>query len=314
MQKLKYYNGKQLILGRAGELLIDADPKTFEIVRKIFGKHGPYRHVLSKFGIGNDKSDKEFLVLLDGKVYSDVQIENEVLWTPCMSRLCVEADKAIIKPAFSVSNVFYFLGFIKKLYIETMIVAFPEKYLHLCEILYLEFCEQLQIALKSKENTLENFLKYYENVVYVTYIYELLYTYSQSLVDIRAESSRTYGGEVPEGTISLPTNIRNSLAENKVTTDTISCLKLYTQNNDYLLQYNDTYLEIKYRNKNGFSVVGAAELKKKILQDKLSKIIPSELPSVYCNSSKLEKTLVKLQCLKNNLRLKSDLLLTLSCS
>ncbi len=277
-----------LVSGRAGELTQFADEKTFALLAEIFGSTGPYRKVLKQFGIGATKNTDNFLVLLDGKVFSDVTKENKALWESCMYKLRVDGNKVELKINLTPTGVLKgFPGFIKKNYVDTKVLANLQKTLTAADEKYRNYCELVAETLKTKNISKSNFLAAYEYVVYITYIFELLFNFN----DGAKKAKKIDSGSVAENTVE------NQLRE-------------YVRQNDYLLKYDDSYIEFAFNPKNGFAVnnlENSNALEAALLNNQ--KLIPDviETPQIKCDPKLLAEK--KLQCLKNNMRLKTNILL-----
>lgn len=276
MTALRNYNGRILSLGRAGELAIETDAQTFHLISRIFGKEGPYRKVLSEFGIGNPNDEKDFLLYLDGKVYSDIEIENDVLWKHVLAKLVeknenVELISNIKFPAMLV----YGSRYIKKTMKETKILSDTESFVKEAEEIYKKFSELLVKTIENGSISEEEFLKAYKDVVYVTYIYELVFSYNQETQPFAPDK----------------------------------CLSEYIEKNDYLFKYDKSYVELMYGSdfslKDRDKVV--YELRRVALKN--LKFIPDEIEDILCPAPLHVSYEKKLQCIKNNLRLKTNLLI-----
>jgi hypothetical protein len=269
-----------LVLGRAGELVDYSDPETFELVDAIFAWGGPYRKVLEEFGIGNPEFVDSFLVYKEGRIYSDIQKENSALWESCLRKLVHEKGKTCLVKDLSLKSLAKgFSGFIKKNVIEAKIIANPKHYLAIADERYESFSDFVYRVVQEKELNSKEFLEHYANVVYVTYLYELFFNYNLSTLDTEALAVKP-------------------------------CVKGYIDRNDYLVKFDTDYAEIKFAPLDGFSLKKTQEYAL-LLNTPMEqfKFIPSDIP--YCECALPLRYLVekKLQCLKNNLRLKSAFLL-----
>jgi hypothetical protein len=262
------------VKGRAGELTTKANKETFELLLDIFGHGGPYRNVLNEFGIGDPEYKDDFLVLKDGEVLTDIKKETEALWKPIMCKVKKEGKETKVVVDYSVKNIIE-KGpkLLKKVLIDAWTVALIENYLKKAKKRYREYCAFTEKSLKTKKITRKNFLKMYEHVVYVTFLYELVYEYNTERI------------------------------ENK-------CLKTYVKQNDYLLNYDETFDEFKYKNDESFSLGKRTEKDLfKNFDGKSLNLIPSDIPDCICNAPSLINAEKLLQCLKNNMRLKTGCLL-----
>lgn len=280
MEKVRWYKDQILALGRAGELVTTTDPRTYALLSKIFGPHGPYRTVLKGFGLGTDNSEDSFLLYLNGKVYSDIQKENEILWHTCMTELRVKNKEVVLESAFCGRLLKCGIkGYLKKSVHDGLIISFAEKHIHRCAEKYTKYAEILATALKKESISEVEFLEAYKNVVYVTYIYELFYTYNNSV---------------------------------KVVSDDKSCLRTYISQNDYLLKFDEAFFEISGRDGLGFNVNFSAKMLAKYRRLSSPKLIPAVLE--YPKDCNDPPTLIAesvLQCFKNNMRLKTEILIKL---
>lgn len=267
-----------LVPGRAGEIVDYTDAETFKFVERIFSADGPYRKVLHEFGIGNPKSKDTFLVYKDGRVYSDIVKENKVLWRSCMSKLGYKDGKVELKPDYSPASVIKGLfGFLKKTTKEAAIISNHKRYLSEASEMYKEYSEFVKEAVRAQTVPVDKYLEEYEKTIHITYLYELFFNYN---------------------------------FEKKGDADLNSCIKGYVTQNDYLLRYDPEFAEIKFASKEGFSLKKSPEFEK-LINTPIEELIfiPSEIPDCECNFPALLLVEKKLQCLKNNLRLKAAFLL-----
>lgn len=268
-------NNKIYTPGRAGELTETANKQTFELLEKIFAHGGPYRRVLHEFGIGNKRYKGSFLKLIDKKVLADIEAENNALWKSCMHKIIYDGKNVSTKLNLTPLGIIKGLGgFVKKTLKEAMIISKPKKYLAIADKKYNDYCKTVDKAFKNKRISQEEFFTAYENVVYVTYLFELFYK------------------------VNLNDNFSNSE------------LREYVRKNDYLLKYDESYAEFTYKPKNGFSLgekIDKGRLKN--LGTKKPKLIPNKIPNCKANVDIKYAAEKKLQCLKNNMRLKTNTLL-----
>jgi hypothetical protein len=265
--------------GRAGELVTRANRETFDLIKEIFGKNGPYRRVLYRFGIGNPYIKTDFIVLKEDIVLTDINEENRILWESIMYKLVKNGDQAQLIPDFTVTN---FLvngtGLIKKVLIDAWIILNINGYIFNAKRRYKKYSDFTQKVLEEKKIDRREFLQQYEHVVYVTYLFELLFEYNKS------------------------TRKKNTGAINEN-----ECLKEYVKRNDRLLNYDLTYNEFKYKNVEGFSL---GETEKNALFDEKGNeelnLIPGTLEECDCEVPKLIRYEKELQCLKDNMRLKTQ--------
>jgi hypothetical protein len=267
------------IKGRAGELVSHTNQQTFDLIKEIFGKNGPYRKVLYRFGIGNPFIKEDFIVFKDGMVLTDIDKENSIMWENIMYKLVKKGESAQLVPDFSIGNILVNgTGLIKKVLIDSWIILNVQGYLASAKKRYKKYCDFTKKVLTEKKISRQEFLYQYEHVVYVTYIYELLYEYNKGTQKKKASES-----QVDE------------------------CLKEYVKNNDYLLKFDESYSEFKYKNNEGFTL---GETEKKLLFEDMGKeelkLIPDEIGPCDCPSPKLLRIEKELQCLKDNMRLKTQ--------
>lgn len=260
-----------LVTGRVGELVDYANEPTFKVVQKIFGYNGPYRKVLHTFGIGNLKNTKSFLALIEGRVYTDTAIETEVLWRPCSYKLSLINGKVVI--GFHFYGLISLLGFFKKTVLEVIHITFIDYYLKEVDRRYKNFSEEVEKVFEEKTLTIAKFLTLYESVVFISYLYELLFNYNNH-----------------DGYANKSGNLKEYLAKY-----------------NFMLSTDQSYAEFIYKLPQDF-VLGLADthLGEKPLHPQF---IPSSIPSYEGQEKKEIRAEAKLQCIKNNMRLKTNVIL-----
>ena len=136
--------------------------------------------------------------------------------------------------------------------------------------------EQIINMYACKSLTLKDFLTIYEDIIRVSYLFELLDSYNTK----------------------------------KVSTDAV---KKYIERNDYLLAGDEKYAELTLKLPNGFYLDDYEGLAGKLgyITSGTPEFIPSVIPSLSGTAgiSKPKAAEIELQCLKNNLRLKTNILL-----
>jgi hypothetical protein len=262
------------VKGRAGELTVKANKKTFELIKDIFGYRGPYRKVLQKFGIGDTKYKDDFIVLEKGEVLTDIKKETEALWEPLMCRVVKDNKGTKVVVDYSLKNILE-KGpkLLKKVLLDAWTVSIIEANLRKANQKYREYCAFTGQSLRTKKISRKKFLKMYEHVVYVTFLYELVYEYNTQRVDNE-------------------------------------CLKTYVKQNDYLLMSDENFDELRLKNSESFSL--GEKSKKKLFKeydDKDLNLVPSDIPYCICDAPGTLRAEKFLQCLKNNMRLKTGSLL-----
>ena len=95
--EIKKIDGRIFVSGLENIIVVNSDEKTFELLKEIYSYNGPYRKVLKKFGIGNTKCKEDFIRLIEGSVFSDIDAENKSLWNSCMMTIKVKDGKAGFK-------------------------------------------------------------------------------------------------------------------------------------------------------------------------------------------------------------------------
>lgn len=278
----KNNQSQKLILGRAGELTTTANTLTFSILEGIFGFKGPYRNTLEKFGVPVNVTHKSFIKNIEEKVYSDIDMENHVLWENLPFKLVLENNTVKTSYDWSGNFIKKFVNFCKKTILETLIIISIEKYTDEVRKKYQQFSSSVDRVLANRSLTFTEFLKLYETVVYITYLYELIAAYNENYIKDLSKGS-------------------------------LDKIKTYVLTNDYLINGNNSYLEYILKFENGFYFTDFENLRNK-LDFKISevKLIPNHIPQLILGtSSKLkliaaEKTL---QCTKNNIRLKTNILI-----
>ena len=269
-----------LVLGRAGELATTTNKLTYSLIKKIFEHNSPYRKVLYQFKVGNLNVAQDFVVYKEGKVYSDIDVENKVLWNSCALKLLKTSENsAEIK-----YNPLAFLNtfrFIQKALNDANLVSNFKKTLKTVDSKYSNYCEFVQNSfLYSPDFSIQAFLNAYENVVYVTYLYELFFELNNH-----------------KKIVNKPQEISN-----------------YVKQNDYLVSNDYSYFEQNFST-NFYLGHDREEIasQNKILSMDLP-FIPDKVLNFNGLLTKKQQYLAaeaKLQCLKDNMRLKTGALLYL---
>jgi hypothetical protein len=266
-------HNNNLVTGRVGELTDYANEATFKVVQRIFGYGGPYRKVLHKFGIGDLNNKKDYLQLKDGRIFCDIDMEAAVLWRPCSYRLRLSDNKVLTE--FHYYGLLPLVGFLRKTVTEVVCIAFIEHYLRKMDGIYLEFAKEVEMVFNKGSLTLEKFLVLYEDVVFTSYLYELLFHYNNSKGFVERSMEA----------------------------------KIYVSANDFMLSEERGYAEFVYKLPQDF-VLGVAVTPAPVSTSH-TKFIPRVIPDYNGREKKEIKAELKLQCIKNNMRLKTNVLLYL---
>jgi len=281
---IKNKDGRIYVSGLENIVVVNSDEKTFELLKAIYSYNGPYRKVLKNFSIGNNKCQDDFIKLIDGKVFSDIDIENRSLWNSCMMAIKLKGDTAVFKLNLNPLGIIKgFKGFINKNLKEINIITHPEDTEKKIFKKYEEFSSKTKRFYLNKNINKVEFLKMYEFVVYIGYVYTIVFEYN-------------YGKGIHKKFMDL--------------------FKKYNIENDYMLNERKVF-ESQFRPKESFSL----DFNGMTLMDVDEELpwIPDILPIDYRldvedNDGvkillfKLEK---ELEVIKNNLRLKTNVLLFL---
>lgn len=267
---------QRLVSGRAGELTNRANTLTFDLLEYIFGKDGPYRNTLRRFGIKLNPTSDSFLLLEDGEVFTDLDREEKILWGCYPIALIEQKGQVNHKFSWQKAGLISSINYLKKVIFDSKIITNIETHLSEAHNIYKQVSEKVVLVCSAGIITLEDFLETYESIISVSYLFELLDLYNV----------------------------------NKVS-DEIT--RKYVKQNDYLLASDEKYVEISLKLSNGFYLDDYPDLHKKlsfVLDNKFT-FIPHSIPSLEKTSeiSKLRSAEIELQCLKNNLRLKTNILL-----
>ncbi len=282
--EIKNIDGKVYVSGLENIVVVNSDEKTFELLKAIYSYGGPYRKVVKKFGIGNTKCKEDFIKLIEGRVFSDIDVENKSLWNSCMMAIKVKDDKAVFKINLTPLGIIKgFGGFVNKNLREINIITHPEDIEKKIFRKYEEFRSKTKRFYLDKNINQEEFLKMYEFVVYIGYLYTLVFEYN-------------YGKGIHQKFRGL--------------------FKEYNIENDYMLNERKVF-ESQFRPKESFSFDFNGMTFKEV-DDELpwiSDILPIDYRvGVKDNDGgkillfKLEK---ELEVIKNNLRLETNVLLFL---
>jgi hypothetical protein len=255
------------VADRVGELVDFANPLTFDLLEKIFGFNGPYRKILYQFGGGDLTKKESYLKNVCGKVYSDIGVENKVLWNPCSFKLTYVKNCPVF--SFKFTGLLALVNFVTKFFKESLVTAFPSIYCVLAQKSYREFSKAVETAYKKQKISVAHFLKLYEKVVYISYLYDLVFGLNNS----------KKLGRFPK------------------------VLKDYVAENDYLLKGEKGFGEFKYSNGFKLGTKGGARggFKEELVPGCIEIFEGPVKPMLILEAY--------LQCLKNNMRLKTDLLL-----
>jgi hypothetical protein len=268
----KYKHKKTLIIGKAGELTMYANPLTFSLLEKIFGFRGPYRETLKRFSVFPIETKASFLRSVNGRVYTNIDEENEIVWKNYPSKLYLD-NTYVKQTAFWFPNFFTKLkNFTQKVIKESQIVNNPSSVEKIADNHYLEFCIKTRRVCGYSNLNSSQFLEYYKEVIFINYLYELFESYNLG-VKIDLQKYDTY--------FKLYDYLFNSsnLLENR--------LKL--PNGFYLDQYDNLDDSLDF-------VIGD------------NKFIPDRLPDVETPITKIGLE-TKLHCMKDNMRLETNILL-----
>lgn len=265
-----------LVAGRAGELTHHANPITFSLLELIFGYSGPYRNTLKKFGVKVNDINESYLVLKDSIVYTDITKEEKILWGNYPFKLDVKDGRVSSGISISIINPIKATNLLMKTIREANIIANLDKYMAIADSLYKNISYKVAEIISSHSIDLKDFLLVYQDTIYITYLYELL----------------------------------DSLNPNLYTKKT-DFIKNYIKSNDYLLSSSNEYIENNLKLNNGFYLDDYTNLNEILQSNNAKEFIPDYLPNIELrdNLTKQEAAELKLQCMKNNLRLKSDVLL-----
>jgi hypothetical protein len=267
-------NQNNLVAGRAGELTLEANDLTFNLLEHIFGQHGPFRETLKDFGVKVNETSESYLVLLDGKVYTDIKKEERILWGnyPIKLEKVNHEVKAVV--TFTL-NPFKYYNYVQKSLLDSKLILNSVKTIETCMVKYKYVSEQTVKATESQHLSMESFLSLYKEIAYVSYAYELVEIYNG------AKAINARRGNVPSW----------KPAEHD-----------YLYKNDYLLADTSRYIENVLKLPKGFYLDNYPNLRQIFESAQGLDFIPGRIPTI-------PNTEIMLQCLKNNLRLKTNVLL-----
>ncbi|MFZ5424371.1 MAG: PEP-utilizing enzyme [Patescibacteria group bacterium] len=260
------------VAGRVGELATVANPLTFSLLKLIFDSGGPYNNILLNFGLGTTKEYPSYLKNIYGQVYSDIELENKAIWEASGYRLVVSNNNSVLKFHVKGNLIKSIKGFLNKTFIEVKILNNIEEYIEEASSQYKDFSDTVESKFKSRELSINDFLDLYESVVYVSYLYELVFSYNNHKKIVPKDA------EIQE----------------------------YVNTNDYLL--NDKVRFLEHEVSSDFYL---GEERRYLGQQLNANLIPSTLPDLTLNIAKTVKAEVLFQCYKNNMRLKTGLMLSL---
>jgi len=259
----------KLVRGRVGDLTDSANPLTFSLIQKIFGFEGPYRKVLSQFGIGNLTNNDDYLTLKDGIVYSDIQKENEILWQPTGYEIKQFNNKTSI--IISLLNHYFpqnIIKLLKKTLNEIRVIQNPNEFIDQCFQHYTNINSLLEKKQKATQITPDEFLNNYQNVIYISYINEVLQSYFK---------------------------ISPQIYQNQSVIN-------YVNKHEAMLASPDTYFEQTF-SQLGFTL---GELPSSDIIN--LPLIPDSFPRLNCPDKPINYV-ITMQCIRNNTRLKINALL-----
>ena len=255
----------RLVAGRAGELTNSANPITFSLLEYIFGQNGPYRLALKEFGVKVKNTPDSYLLLKDSQVLTDLDKEQTILWGNYPIELLYKDNQVYPLLSWKKMTPLKILNYFNKATAEGLIINNINEYVTKCRQIYKTISEQTVHITQVKELKLKDFGKIYKDIVYVSYLYELISLYNANKVEHTK-------------------------------------YKEYIHKNDFLMSNDRNYIEFKVKLPNGFYLDDYPNLQS-ILEDSQG------LTFVPAKVDDLDEPEIVLQCLKNNLRLKTDVLM-----
>ncbi|MEZ6255531.1 MAG: PEP-utilizing enzyme [Patescibacteria group bacterium] len=262
---------KTYVANRVGELTDFANPLTYSLISKIFGYRGPYRKVLSKFGVGNYQDSRDYLVYVYGRIYSDLAVESNIIWEPSMFELTLEGRNVVnsVIPAFRATPK-QWAHFTQKFFKELHVFLKPQSFIKQAANAYEEFSATLARTISVGHINTKDFLAQYEHIVFISYLHGLFHQYNN------AHKIRTFTDE----------------------------LTRYVHESDVLISGTDAYMETKFshwRFEIGYSAIEKYDFS--------GAQIPWHLEFPQVNAPESLKVEAYLQCLRNNLRFKTQVML-----
>ncbi len=267
-------DSQKLVAGRAGELTLRANSLTFDLLEKLFGKNGPYRNVLQKFGLKINDTSETYLVLKDTVVYTDLTSEREVLWKNYPIILLSENGQVVQKFSKSRLTFFTLYNYLAKIVKDSLFITQIDAYTRNCHAIYKRVSQKTSEIYLKKYLTPQEFLTIYEEIIYVSYVYELVDLYNTQKFNTKER-------------------------------------KQYIEENDYMLKNDTSYIELIAKLPNGFYLDDYTHLEKIIANIDKPLFIPDSIPG-FSKPAAVKTTIdaeIELQCLKNNLRLKTNVLM-----
>jgi len=263
-----------LIAGRAGELTLEANPITFDLLESIFGQYGPFREALKEFGVKVKDTPESYLVLKDGKVFTDIEKEQNILWGNYPIKLEKNNHDVEAGVIFSLNPIKY-LNYFQKSISDSKLIINSEKTVEKCLAKYKYVSEQTVKVVQNQFINEKMFLELYKDITYVSYAYEVFEMYNRHQI-----TSKKRG--------NIPTL---SQADRK-----------FIQENDYLLADTADFIENILKLPKGFYLDDYTNLTEIFERSQGLYFIPGKIDTI-------PNAEVMLQCLKNNLRLKTNVLL-----
>ncbi len=269
-----------LVAGRVGELAEITSPLSFSLIEKIFGYKGPYRDVLSSFKVPIRDIPESYLVNVRGRIYGDIKIENEVFWKHYPYELFLRNGSVV--PALKVfksSLPVCIVNLIKKTYFESNLLSDSSRLQHEIDLEYRGYSIIVKACFEKKSLSVDAFLDAYKLVIHVSYLYDLLY--------------KIYG---------------NNLEKFKETKQEL--IGNYITHNDFLVSGDTSsdYVELKLKADNDFELAQPRPIEGDAGIFEGCKFIPDALEDLEIED-KAVAILVKAQCARDNMRLKTGVLL-----
>jgi len=264
-----------LVQGRLGELVDYASPLTFSLLEKIYERNGPVRKVFENFGIPVKDVQASYLVNLNGKVYTNLELENQVLWADLPWKFRDYGGEVKSVRDWLPGTPRKLKNLIYKSLTETFILARLSHSLIKAKKRYRAFGEFTLTVSESGECTTQSFLKAYEHVCYVSYLYGLTLKFFEGKCDVGSKQ-----------------------------------WKNYVSDNDCLAG-NQNCLESEFLHKSSFELENCvidSKWEGKVKKEKTTHI-PLRLPDTYGIKGEGCSAVIQLQCMKNNMRLMTHVLL-----
>jgi len=265
---------QRLVAGRAGELTHRANAITFDLLEKVFGEKGPYRNVLKRFGVKIRNGGGSFLVLNEGVVYTDLDKEQDMLWGVYPIVLTETSGEISHVFSWKKANPYTLFNYACKTVTDAILVVNVWNYLKKSRRMYKNISLEVEHICQNKSISLKDFFRIYEEIIYVSYLFEFLFLYNKN----------------------TPSN---------------NLVRHFVEKNDYLVANNTRYLEFELKLPGGFFLDDYVDLDKKLEYTSKLDFIPGQINLFPKNSglTPVQKAEKELQCLKDNLRLKTNILL-----